>query len=135
MAQGYSENRAPVSGPGKFSQRTDRQGVQALPNAGYGESKDFEQIQQGAPMERQKTPSVTPLSAPTARPNEAIGSGSRISGGPGPEALGIASPAEAMLNDLGKIGQYLPIMEQYANSPMSSGTMKSFVRYLRSQQQ
>tara|TARA_B100000029_G_scaffold448390_1_gene470874 strand:+ start:311 stop:730 length:420 start_codon:yes stop_codon:yes gene_type:complete len=40
-----------VSGPGALSQRTDgAQPIMRLPNAKYGESKAFEQQQQGAPL-------------------------------------------------------------------------------------
>lgn len=138
MAQGnYSKNQAPVSGPGPFSARTDKgpgQPIRALPNAGYGETKDFEQIQSGAQMAAApQGPSVVPLHAPTQRPNEPVTAGASMGPGAGREALGIPSPAEERLNDLGKLAQYLPLMEMYAGTPMSSGTMKSFVKYLRSQ--
>lgn len=138
MAQGnYSKNQAPVSGPGPFSARTDRgsgQPIRRMPNAGYGENKDFEQIQQGAAMAAApQGPSIVPLSAPTQRPNEPVTAGAALGPGPGREALGIPSPADERLQDFDKLAQYLPLMEMYANTPMSSGTMKTFVRFLRSQ--
>ena len=44
-------NPAAVSGPGALSQRTDgKQPVMALPNAKYGENKDFQAVESGAPM-------------------------------------------------------------------------------------
>ena len=44
-------NKNAVSGPGALSQRTDgAQPVMRLPNAGYGESKAFEEQQQAAPL-------------------------------------------------------------------------------------
>lgn len=43
-------NPAPVSGPGKFSGRTDGQTARALPDAGYGEQAEFQEMQGGAPM-------------------------------------------------------------------------------------
>ena len=136
-AQGYSQNRAPVSGPGSFSARTDQgpgQPIRNLPNAGYGEAKDFREIQQGADMAKARPmPRVTRLDAPTERPDEPITSGANLGPGPDRSILGMPTPADTQLADLGKLGQYLPIMEMYANSPQSSGTMKSFVKYLRSQ--
>lgn len=136
-AQGYSQNRTPVSGPGPFSQRTDQgsgQPIRNLPNAGYGEGKDFQQIQQGAAMaQAAPMPKVTRLDAMTERPTEPVTAGADAGAGPGRAILGIPTPADTRLADLGKLGQYLPLMEMYANSPQSSGTMKSFVKYLRSQ--
>jgi hypothetical protein len=138
-------NPAPVSGPGSLSRRTDggpgqaAQGIKSLPNAGYGESKEFRNIQQGAPMANSKAqpkpamPKVTGLGAPTERPNEPITSGIPMGPGPGPEALGRQSFADQKLSDLQALADYLPQFERYANTPGSSNMMKSFVKYLRSQ--
>lgn len=94
---------AGTSGPGKFSKRTD------LPSAGYGEGVETAAIQQGAPLA--KTPDVrpmsqsamgmapsqleriTPLYAPSQRPDEPITAGIGMGAGPGPEALGINAVA------------------------------------------
>lgn len=136
MAQ-YSENRAPVSGPGPFSQRSDRgsgQPIRSLPNAAYGEGKDFKQIQQGAAMaQAQPAPKVTPMGAPTQQPDVPVTDGANVGAGRGMDALGIPTPADNQLADYGKLAQYLPMMEMYANTPGSTGTMKAFVKYLRSQ--
>lgn len=131
------------SGPGKFAKRTDRQGAKRLPNAGYGEQKDFMAQQAGAPMAKApnmpagKNPlaNVVPLTAPTQRPNEPVTAGVDAGPGPGREILGLKSPTETTLQDLSKLAKYMPLMMQYADSPQSSGTMKAFVRYLRSQQE
>lgn len=90
------------SGPGPFSTRTDGMN---LPSAGYGEGVETAAIKAGAPMA--KTPDVrgmsrtdmgmapsqverlTPLYAPSQRPDEPITAGSMLGPGPGPEALGI----------------------------------------------
>ena len=92
---------AGASGPGKFSKRTDM----SLPSAGYGEGVETAAIKAGAPLA--KTPSVnpmsrseqgiapsqleriTPLYAPTQRPEEPITTGIAIGEGPGPEVLGM----------------------------------------------
>ena len=84
---------AGASGPGKFSKRTD------LPSAYYGEGVETQAIKSGAPLA--STPDVrpsqapavpaqepiTPLFAPTQRPDEPITAGIARGAGPGPEAL------------------------------------------------
>jgi len=109
-------NPAPVSGPGSLSRRTDggpgsRQAqryVANMPN--YGDGQDMMDIQGGAPMAATPSPTpvsasqmaqnaqqqaqpqgqpVTPLSAPTARPNEPVTAGAALGPGPGMSALGI----------------------------------------------
>lgn len=104
---------APVSGPGALSRRTDRspsQKIRELPDAAYGEAKEFNDLQKQAPLENvpqtSMTPqggapgqgpmplsAVTPLSAPTQRPDEPVTAGAALGPGPGPEALG---PAQTM---------------------------------------
>ena len=123
------------SGPGPFSKRTDRQGAKQLPNAAYGEQKQFQAEQAGAPMAKTPNPmaDVVPLTAPTRRPDEPVTAGVDAGPGPGSEILGLKTPTDVTLEDLTKISQYMPLMMQYADSPQSSGTMKAFVKYLRSQ--
>lgn len=106
------------SGPGPFSTRTDGMN---LPSAGYGEGVETAAIQSGAPMA--KTPDVrgmsrsdmgiapsqmervTPLYAPSQRPDEPITAGSTLGPGPGPEALGMnaAMPREKLSDILVKM--------------------------------
>lgn len=82
-------NPAPVSGPGALSRRTDggpAQGAKYIPaNGKYGEAKALQELQTGAPMQGNPIPSaaipnvqiepLTPLNAPTQRPNEPVTSG------------------------------------------------------------
>ena len=101
---------APVSGPGTLARRTDRspqQKIRQLPDAAYGEAKEFNDLQKQAPLANVPqtgmstgsgpTPAgmplsqVIPLSAPTQRPNEPVTAGAALGPGPGPEALGPAS--------------------------------------------
>jgi hypothetical protein len=107
---------AGISGPGKFSKRTD------LPSAGYGEGVETAAIQQGAPLA--KTPDVrpvsrsemgmapsqmqpvTPLFAPSTRPDEPITSGIAMGEGPGPEVLGVRQNAESLSNILAQMLPY-----------------------------
>lgn len=100
---GYQKpnNPAPVSGPGKLSRRTDggpgsKQAMQQMTGGKYGENKALMEQQQGAPLAGSPTPNprvsapaqqapVTPLFAPTARPDEPVTAGMPF--GPGPEQI------------------------------------------------
>ena len=110
---------AGAAGPGKFSKRTD--GMR-LPSAAYGEGVETAAIQSGAPLA--KTPDVrpqsrsemgmapsqlervTPLFAPTERPDEPITSGIPMGAGPGPEALGMQPVQEKLSDVLARILPY-----------------------------
>jgi hypothetical protein len=84
---------AGASGPGKFSKRTD------LPSAYYGEGVETQAIKSGAPLATtpdvrpSQAPAVpaqepiTPLFAPTQRPDEPITAGIDRGPGAGSEAL------------------------------------------------
>ena len=132
------------SGPGPYAKRTDRQGIKKLPNAAYGEQKDFQAQQEGAPMAKtaKQQPavnnlmaSVIPFTEPTRRPGEPVTAGANAGPGPGREVLGMKSSVDSQVEDLSKLAKYLPALIQYADSPQSTGTMKAFVKYLRSQSQ
>lgn len=141
---GYQKpsNPAPVSGPGALSRRTDGGGAgqpqQRLANAAYGEQKNFSEIQGGAPMAQASQapmPQVTPLTAPTERPNEPITAGAPIGPGPGPEAMGMAMGMKGQSSiDAKSLGAYLPSLERTASMPGTPPSFIRFVRYLRSQQ-
>ena len=127
------------SGPGPYAKRTDRQGIKKLPNAAYGEQKEFQAQQEAAPMAKASSTAnnlmanIVPLTAPTRRPAEPVTAGVDAGPGPGSEVLGMKSPIDTQLEDLSKLTKYMPLMMQFADSPQSSGTMKAFVKYLRSQ--
>ncbi len=98
-------NPAPVSGPGALSQRTDGgpgQPVRSLPDAKYGENRDFVTQQQGAPLAAgPQLPSVIPLDAPSSRPDEPVTAGAPLGPGPGSEALGpVAPPSSGQLSQM-----------------------------------
>ena len=96
---------AGTSGPGKFSKRTDMD----MGSIAYGEGVETAAIKSGAPLAR--TPdvrglpasevraaaqeSVTPLFAPSQRPDEPITAGIAMGPGPGPEALGVNAAASS----------------------------------------
>ena len=112
---------AGVSGPGKFSKRTDGLSFQSTE---YGSGVENAANKAGAPLaktadvratsrsEMGMAPSqlepVTPLYAPSQRPDEPITSGIAIGDGPGPEVLGMNSgvPAESLSNILAQMLPY-----------------------------
>lgn len=129
-------NAGAVSGPGKLSKRTDlppSQGAKRLPDAAYGEQRDFQAQQAGAPMAKSSNPmaGVIPLGAPTNRPSEPVTTGIDAGPGAGSEILGLKGAAETMQEDLSVLAKYMPLMAAYADTTESTGTMKAFVRYLR----
>ena len=107
-----------VSGPGKFSVRTDLPASQ-----NYGDRKAMAEQIAGAPTARTADvrglptgqvqaaaqaapqPPVTELFAPTQRPDEPITSGVAVGPGPGPEVMGYATQSEK-LSDI--LSQMLP---------------------------
>jgi hypothetical protein len=135
MAGGYQRpsNPAPVSGPGPLSKRTDGgpgQAKQQLPDAAYGEQKDFQSIQGGAPMAGGRPPvSVTGLGEPTQRPGEPVTHGSPSGPGGGPQSVGMARTLSQESDmDARQIASYLPALQRMANQP---GVPKSFVRFVK----
>ena len=131
------------AGPGKFSTRTD--GLSFQPDT-YGAGVEQSAIKAGAPMA--KTPDVrgarasdvraaaaqtpvTPLYAPSQRPDEPITAGIPMGAGPGPEVLGINQPMTDTDSDRQRLISYLPALEVIAQSPNSSQAFRNYVRILR----
>jgi hypothetical protein len=97
------------AGPGKYSTRTDNLDMGSI---AYGEGVETAAIKAGAPLAKTgevrglpasevraaATETVTPLYAPTQRPEEPITSGIDMGAGPGSEALGM-KPAVGKLSD------------------------------------
>ena len=133
---------AGTSGPGKFSKRTDMN----MGSIAYGEGVETAAIKAGAPLARTASvnptsrsemgmaPSqmepVTPLYAPSQRPDEAITSGIAMGPGPGPEALGM-SASEDTEEDRIRILSYLPALEAASLDPNSSQAFRNYVRLIR----
>lgn len=85
------------------------QKIRTLPDAAYGEAKEFNELQKQAPLANVPQPgpggaaapqpnpnplaSVVPLSAPTQRPDEPVTAGAPLGPGPGPEVMGPAMAA------------------------------------------
>jgi hypothetical protein len=101
---GYRQpsNPAPVSGPGALSKRTDGQPARYMSGGPYGEGQELMELQTSAPMasaprqsvrpSRGRAPQggdsagvpVTPLFAPTERPDEPLTAGAPFGPGPSP---------------------------------------------------
>jgi hypothetical protein len=134
---------AGVSGPGKFSKRTD--GIRFQSDT-YGAGVENAANKAGAPLAKTEDvrgarasdvraaaaqAPVTPLYAPTQRPDEPITSGIAMGAGPGPEALGINQPSVDTDADRQRMLSYLPALEALAQSPASSQSFRNYVRLLR----
>ena len=130
-------NPAAVSGPGSLSRRTDGgpiQGAKEIPGGGkYGERKDLAELQSGAAMQGNPTPSMpspnvpapkqlTNLFAPTERPDEPITAGASF--GPG------FTPEEQVTGRYKLVSKYLPMLNEQASNPDAPDTFKNFVKYV-----
>lgn len=141
---------APVSGPGALSKRTDggpgaKAAAVKLPDAGYGEQKQFQEIQGGAPINKtgatgasvgQQPPSVPPpgLDAPSANPGQPVTHGANAGAGAGQEALGLFDPNSMAANDVSYLMRYLPQLQYMVDmTPDAPRSTVALVRYLRSQ--
>lgn len=142
---------AGVSGPGALSKRTDggpAQALKDLPDAKYGENSQFQALQQGASLSASPSPQgqtqpvdlsglppnpaagqVTPLSAPTARPDEPVTSGAALGAGPGTSALGM-SPMQTEAQTVSKVSQSMPYFEMLANMNNADPSTRLFVNLL-----
>lgn len=126
---------APVSGPGALSRRTDggpadSQAASRLPDAKYGEQKDFQEIQGGAPMAQAPAPpNLIPLDAPSARPDEPVTAGADAGEGPDSSSLGIPSEDQG---DLQALLQYLPVLEFMSNQPNAAPSTRAMIRRIKS---
>lgn len=136
------------AGPGKFSQRTDKAVGNAnasLPNADYGENKDYQEAKSAAPMAQDAgavdvtgmdfgslfgnaADQVTPLNAESAMPDVPVTDGADAGPGAGMEAL---SSTQRMGNNY--TVAYLRALEFMANQPGSSDSARNLVRQLKSQ--
>lgn len=142
MAKAPMNPLAGPAGPGPFSTRTDQL---RMGSTSYGEGKETKAIKEGAKLAT--TPDVrpasaagvrsaavsapvTPLFAPTQRPDEPITTGVPIGPGAGPEVLGINNNLDTQ-EDKDRMISYLPALEVVAASPNSSQAFRNYVRMLR----
>lgn len=118
MAKEPMNPLAGPAGPGPFSTRTDQLNFQS---DYYGQGTENKMLREGAPLA--KTPDVrgmqssqvreaatrepvTPLYAPSQRPDEPITSGIALGPGPGPEVLGLPQQTESLSSILATMVQY-----------------------------
>jgi hypothetical protein len=116
-----------------------------LGSIAYGEGVETAAIKSGAPLA--KTPDVrgarasdvraaaaqtpvTPLYAPSERPDEPITTGIPMGPGAGPEVLGINNSIDTD-EDRARMVSYLPALEVLAASPDSSQAFRNYVRQIR----
>lgn len=150
------ENPAAVSGPGKYSQRTDggpsvadaKQAAQYISGMPYGEGKEINEIAQSAPlaadpnamgnspmaaMNAMPTPTtVTPFSAPTERPNEPVTTGVPVGAGSNRLSAEATAPAVALsAADKEKSLMILGLLSQAADRPDASLATRNMLRRLR----
>ena len=131
-------NPAPVSGPGKYSKRTDGRQPQRIASGGdYGERQEMESLQAGAPMRETGSAaqaaapmaapidpsSLTPLDAPTARPDEPVVAGM--------EQFTATPPSQLDDQTRERLRTYLPNLLWLASRPQASEQTRQFVRQLR----
>ena len=106
---------AGASGPGKYAVRTDKLD---MGSTSYGEGKETAAIKSGAALattpdvrpvpastvrDAAMVEEVTPLFAPSQRPNEPITAGIATGAGPGPEALMMAKATNKLSDVLVKM--------------------------------
>jgi hypothetical protein len=111
----------------------------------YGQNKALADQQSGAPMAAAPSltgaspspismadmlPQVTPINAPTERPDEPITTGVASGPGAGPEALMLPA-ADDTNEEKQRLLSYLPALEVAAQSPNSSQAFRNYVRVLR----
>lgn len=143
MADGHGGYRAPsspaaVSGPGALSARTDGgpsnfQPERIAPGGEYGSRKQMEAIQGGAPMQgggggTTPPPNLTPLDAPTARPDEAVTTGADAGAGADSAAAGILNTQQQSMAQLRPV---LRSLEDMANLPGANAETRAIIRRLK----
>lgn len=123
---GFNDSGAALSPPGALSQRTDvdSQAPMDLPDAGYGEQAEFQEIQGGAPM----AAAPEGLFDPPSGPSGPLTAGANI--GPGAGLDAIQTP-DSMKSDIALIAQYLPALERVEKRDDTPESFRKFVRYVR----
>lgn len=119
---GYREptNPAPVSGPGALSQRTDGSLHGPTPTSSGGGG--------GLGLPGVDASGLTPLDAPSQRPEEPISAGAPFGEGAGPSGLG---PAGLSPESAARLKSYLPVFILLASSEDADPATKQYVRQLR----
>ena len=116
------------AGPGKYSTRTDNLQMGSI---AYGEGVETAAIKSGAPLA--KTPDVrpepvTPLFAPTQRPEEPVTTGIDMGAGAGSEVLALRKPDDT--NFIASIAAYKPVLNFISDQPNTSPETRAAIRQL-----
>jgi hypothetical protein len=130
---------AGASGPGKYSKRTDM----SLGSTSYGEGGETAALNTAAPKAKTRgiadnvggrpanpmaqTP-VTPLFAPSQRPEEPITNGIDMGAGAGSEALAMRQPDDT--NFRSNITSYKPVLNYISDLPSTSPETRQAIRQL-----
>ena len=124
------------SGPGKYSTRTDKL---EMGSTSYGEGVETAAIKSGAllastpdtrpaPASAVRDAAVTPLFAPSQRPEEPITAGVDMGPGAGSDALMMN---QIQQNDQDIVAKYLPSLTTMANMQDTPQSFRAFVSFLQ----
>jgi hypothetical protein len=131
----------PVSGPGQFSQRTDKavsEANRSLPNAGYGEQAQYQEQMSGADIGGaavapsfsdffgDPSAGVVGFDADSTMPDTPVTDGAALGAGAGPEIL---SSTQGTANNY--MASYMPLLEYIASRPGSSDAARNLVRKMK----
>ena len=124
------------SGPGKYSTRTDKL---EMGSTSYGEGQETAAIKSGAtlastpdvkgtPASAVREAALTPLYAPTERPEVPIQEGIDMGPGAGSDALMMN---QIQQNDQDIVAKYLPSLTTMANMQDTPQSFRAFVSFLQ----
>jgi hypothetical protein len=129
--------KAGVSGPGKYAVRTDKL---EMGSTSYGEGVETQAIKSGAPLAKTadtrpssaaqvRQQAVTPLYAPTERPNEPATTGIDQGAGAGSDSLMMNQPDD-YTNFNTNIQSYTPVLSYVASLENTSPETRRAIRQL-----
>lgn len=127
---------AGASGPGKYAVRTDKLD---MGSTSYGEGVETAAIKSGAalastpdtrpaPASAVRDAAITPLFAPSQRPEEPVTAGVDMGMGAGSEALMMN---QIQQNDQDIVAKYLPSLTTMANMQDTPQSFRAFVSFLQ----
>lgn len=133
----------PVAGPGQFSKRTDKavgNANSALPNAQYGENKDYQDLKSQAPMAQSPgvpqdlgalmgamRPEAIGLGEPSAQPDVPVTDGADAGPGAGSEVL--SPPPEDPAASRNQ--SWMAALMYMADQPNSSDSARNLIRAMK----